>query len=79
MAHGRENFFFFFIYQPPTPTFTNFFYSNKGGGAWALVPLSYAVTVVQPRFVNEGPKRGGVGGGFPPAKVGIFFYYRKFV
>ena len=49
-------------------------------GAWVLVPLSYAVTVVQPGFVNRGPKRGseatkrgggggeeGVGGGFHPS------------
>ena len=30
------------------------------GGAWVLVPRSYAsrVTVVQPGFVNVGPKRG---------------------
>ena len=43
------------------------------------------VTVVQPGFVNRGPKRGseatkrgeGVGGGFPPPTVGIFFVVEK--
>ena len=44
-----------------------------GGGTWALLPFDVHVTVVQPGFVNRGPKRGseatkreeGVGGGFP--------------
>ena len=27
-------------------------------GAWGLMPISYAVTVVQPGFVNRRPKRG---------------------
>ena len=47
---------------------------SRGAGAWPLVPLAMPVTVVQPGFVNGGPKRGseatkwgieGVGGGFP--------------
>ena len=45
----------------------------KGAGAWSLVPLAMPVTVVQPGFVNGGPKRGseaaergeGVGGVSP--------------
>ena len=48
------------IYQSPTPPFKNSFYSNQGGKALALVPLSYAmaVRVVEPGFVNRGPKGG---------------------
>ena len=56
------------------PSFEKLFYSNQGGaGAWPFVPLAMPVTVVQPGFVNGGPKRleqsdragEGVGGGFP--------------
>ena len=54
-------------------SFENYFTPIKGAGAWPLVPLAIPVTVVQPGFVNRGPKRGseatergeGVGGGFP--------------
>ena len=50
----------------------------KGAGHEPLCPLAVPVTVVQPGFVNGGPKRGseatergeGVGGGFPPPTVG---------
>ena len=50
----------------------NYFTLIKGAGAWPLVPLAMPVTVVQPIFVNGGPKRGseatergeGVGGAF---------------
>ena len=51
----------------------NYFTPIKGAGAWPFVPLAMPVTVVQPGFVNGGPKRGsdateqgkGVGEGFP--------------
>ena len=36
----------------------NYFTPIKGAGAWPLVPLAMPVTVVQPGFVNGGPKRG---------------------
>ena len=62
-------------YQIPwlPPSFEKLFYSTQGGGGMAPCALSYPVTVVQPGFVNRGPKRGseatergeGVGGGFP--------------
>ena len=56
-----------------SPSFENYFTPIKGAGAWPFVPLAMPVTVVQPGFVNGGPKRGseatergeGVGGGFP--------------
>ena len=63
---------------PGSPPLKNVFYSNQGGGEWALLPLSYMrVTVVQPGFVNGGPKRGSEaterGRVFPPPTVGRFF------
>ena len=65
------------IYQAPTLPFQNLFYSNQrggGGAAWALVPISYMpVTVVQPGL-STGDQSEGVGGGFPPPMVGIFFF-----
>ena len=50
----------------------------------SLCPLAMPVTVVQPGFVNRGPKRvseatkrgEGVGGGFPPLTVGRFVKIR---
>ena len=71
------------IHQP-LPPLLNFFPPppiNGGMGACA-------VTVMQPGFVNRGPKRGseatkrggggggGVGGGFPPPTVGRFLKIR---
>ena len=42
---------------PPTPPFKNLFYSNQGGGAWALVPLSYASDSGAARIFQQGPNR----------------------
>ena len=39
-------------------SFEKLFYSNQGGGGVAPCALSMPVTVVQPGFVNGGPKRG---------------------
>ena len=57
--------------NPLRPPFIlkNYFDSNQGG-PWPLVPLAMPVTVVQPGFVNGGPKRGSEatesgGGGIP--------------
>ena len=46
--------------NPLLPPVLNLFYSNQpgGGGAWTLEILAMPVTVVQPGFVNGGPKRG---------------------
>ena len=42
----------------PIPYFSLFLILQSRGGAWALVPLAMPVTMVQPGFVNLGPKRG---------------------
>ena len=42
----------------PLLYFLFYFTPIKGAGAWPLVPLAMPVTVVQPGFVNVGPKRG---------------------
>ena len=62
------------IYQSPTPPFfwKIILLQSRGAGAWPFVPLAMPVTVVQPGFVNGGPKRG-CGRGFPPPTVGRFF------
>ena len=72
-------------YQSPTPPFKNVLYSNQGGGALALVSLSYASDSGAARIFSTGGanarKRsdlsgeegvGGGGGGVPPPTVGIF-------
>ena len=69
---------YFFIRITPTPTpliECLLFQSMGGGGARVLVPLAMPVTVVHPRFVNRGPKRGsGAGGGCWKAIQRFFFY-----
>ena len=49
------------IYQSPIPPFYIFFTPIMGEHG-PLCPLAIPVTVVQPGFVNGGPKRGSGGG-----------------
>ena len=69
------------IYQPLLPFLKFLFYSDQrggGGGHGPMSPLAQPVTMVQPGFINGGPKRGseatergkgvgGGGGGVPPS------------
>ena len=55
---GLCPYFFIRITPTPTPLIECLLFQSMGGGARVLVPLAMPVTVVHPRFVNRGPKRG---------------------